>query len=228
MLGAAARHPARDSTGMRILALLVAVALLAACSGSSADDARAEQRTPAELGLTDDALLARLRAGGLTLLLRHTETTGPGVDPLDSLGDCAAQRELSEAGREDARGIGAAMAELGIPVGEVRASPFCRTIETAELAFGRHVEDEALLALASFPEDERPPVAEAAAARYAVVPEDGTVTVLIGQRSNIQPVTGATPDEGETVVLEPDGEGFTVLGTLPEGFWQALAASQGG
>ena len=51
--------------------------------------------------------------------------------------DCAHQRNLTDGGRADARAIGAAIRSLGIPIGEVLASPFCRTRETAELIFGR-------------------------------------------------------------------------------------------
>jgi phosphohistidine phosphatase SixA len=48
----------------------------------------------------------------------------------------ARQRNLTDGGRADARAIGAAIRSLGIPIGEVLASPFCRTRETAELIFG--------------------------------------------------------------------------------------------
>jgi phosphohistidine phosphatase SixA len=51
--------------------------------------------------------------------------------------DGARQRNLTDAGRADARAIGAAIRALGIPIGRVLASPFCRTRETAELIFGR-------------------------------------------------------------------------------------------
>ena len=42
-----------------------------------------------------------------------------------------------DAGRDEARRIGVAIKRLEIPVGEVMASPFCRTMETAQLIFGR-------------------------------------------------------------------------------------------
>ncbi len=210
---------------MRPLLLVLVLSLIAAaCAGGGGADAGA-RLLPAEFEVDDEAFLTDLRDGGLTLLIRHAATTGPGVDPLDSLSDCTRQRELSDAGREDARGMGAAIEALGIPIGTVLASPFCRTVESAELAFGRHVVDEDLLSLASLPEDERSAAAARAAARYAAVPEAGTTTVLLGQRSNISAVTGASPGEGATVVLEPDGEAFAVMGVLPEGFWQAFAAA---
>ena len=56
---------------------------------------------------------------------------------MTSFEDCARQRNLTEAGRAEARAIGAAIKRAAIPVGEVLASPYCRTMETARLIFGR-------------------------------------------------------------------------------------------
>jgi phosphohistidine phosphatase SixA len=50
--------------------------------------------------------------------------------------DCATQRNLTDRGRDHARAIGAAIRALGVPIGSVPASPLCRTMETAILAFG--------------------------------------------------------------------------------------------
>ena len=55
------------------------------------------------------------------------------------LGDCATQRNLDAQGRAQSVAIGASFRDLGIPVSRVLASPFCRTLETAALAFG-HVQ----------------------------------------------------------------------------------------
>ncbi|MDQ6619242.1 MAG: histidine phosphatase family protein [Pseudomonadota bacterium] len=51
--------------------------------------------------------------------------------------DCALQRNLTDAGRSQARAMATANRELAIPIGGVLASPFCRTMETARLVFGR-------------------------------------------------------------------------------------------
>ena len=91
-----------------------------------------------------DALLApqaaadALRRGGYVLYFRHAATDMSKNDAgMTSFDDCPTQRNLVDRGRDDARAIGAAIRALGIPIGKVRASPFCRTVETAELAFGR-------------------------------------------------------------------------------------------
>lgn len=82
--------------------------------------------------LVGTQLVAALRDGGYVLYLRHTETPEDGTDEPDSLGDCSRQRALNAAGRADARALGAAVRALGVPVGEVLASPYCRTVERAE------------------------------------------------------------------------------------------------
>jgi hypothetical protein len=73
----------------------------------------------------DAALWARLEGGGQVVLIRHARTT-PGVgDPAGyRLDDCASQRNLSEAGREEARRLGAAFRARAIPVGRVLSSPW--------------------------------------------------------------------------------------------------------
>ena len=51
--------------------------------------------------------------------------------------DCASQRKLADKGRAEARAIGEHVRRPKIAVCEVLASPFCRTTETASLAFGK-------------------------------------------------------------------------------------------
>src|SRR6476660_1445130 len=88
-------------------------------------------------GLSGPALVSALRAGGFVLYFRHASTDfGQNDDSMTTFEDCAKQRNLTDIGRSEAHVIGAAIRELGIPVGRVLASPFCRTVETAMLAFG--------------------------------------------------------------------------------------------
>src|SRR6202521_4503095 len=98
------------------------------------------------------ALVAELRKGGYVLYFRHAATDLSQNDS-KSLGptDCANQRNLSPKGREDARPIGRAFHDLGIPVGKVLASPMCRTVETANLIFGQSEPSTAVRGNAEFP-----------------------------------------------------------------------------
>ncbi len=72
------------------------------------------------------------------LYLRHTSTDFSRTYPqTSSYEDCANQRNLTDKGRDEARAIAAHLKRLRIPIGKVYASPFCRTVETAMLAFGK-------------------------------------------------------------------------------------------
>jgi phosphohistidine phosphatase SixA len=80
-----------------------------------------------------------LRQGGCVVLMRHALTEpGVGDPPGWRLDNCSSQRRLSDAGREQARRVGAAFQREQVRVDEVRSSAWCRCTETADLAFRRH------------------------------------------------------------------------------------------
>lgn len=175
------------------------------------------QATPAPLD--DKAVLARLRAGGVTLYFRHVATDFSQNDERYVEGDCATQRNLTDAGRDDARRIGAEIARLKIPIGDVLASPFCRTVETATLMFGR---------ARRAPEARGGP---ADADRYgelkallATPPASGTVRVIASHGNPFRAITqSAYLQEGEAAVVAPGpGRGFTVIARIPKDAWRTL------
>lgn len=119
--------------------------------------------------------LARLRAGGCVLFLRHADTRGTGCDTTTDWRDTARQRHLSEAGRAQARAIGAALA--GVPLERpVRASPVARAFDTAVLAFGAATPDERLLS----DEFARQRMADTQRALIAEPPPPGLNRALVG------------------------------------------------
>lgn len=195
--------------------LLLCLLLLTGCAGV--------QEPEPEGPLSGERLVEALREGGYVVFLRHTATAeGSDADPID-LQDCSTQRKLSPQGQQDARDIGAAWEDLDIEVGEVVASPYCRTVETAELAFGSAREEPALLPL---PGAGQPGHEQGVAKVKALVgaePDEGTNTVLVSHSSTIEPATGATPEEGGSVVFEPQGDGeFRLVAEVAPGGWQNL------
>src|ERR1041384_4959641 len=76
-----------------------------------------------------------LAGGGHVALIRHGNAPpGYGGDPPGfQISDCSTQRNLDELGREQGRALGAAFRGKGVRVDRIVASPWCRTIETAEL-----------------------------------------------------------------------------------------------
>lgn len=169
----------------------------------------------ASLAHADDALWARLKAGGNVLLIRHAATEpGPGEPPNFFLGDCATQRNLSEAGREAARRLGRTLKWRAVAVSEVRASQWCRTLETAELAFGHPpVPWEALDSLHKDPDREAERTRAVAALVATVRPPQNVA--LVTHEANIRALTGLSPKETEIVVVRGEGGKVVVVGRLP-------------
>jgi len=159
------------------------------------------------LAAADETVWQRLAAGGQVVLLRHATTVpGFGDPPGFRLGDCATQRNLSAAGREEARRIGAQLRARNIPVGEVRSSRWCRCLETAELAFGRAADPWPLLdSLHEYPE-RRDTQTEALRRALAEVPARGNL-FLVTHQANVIALTGTALAPGEMVVLTPRGDG---------------------
>ena len=156
--------------------------------------------------LGDRSLLEALREGGFVIYFRHAATATSSDQNVD-LANCATQRNLSQRGKDEAAEIGAAFAALGIPVGEVRSSEFCRTAQTAKLAFG---EDGVTLdpELTPLPEDTpaEKGVKADALRELLSTPPAGTNRVVVGHQSNI---AALLPDlelaEGEAAVFLPAG-----------------------
>jgi broad specificity phosphatase PhoE len=166
------------------------------------------------LATADEALWELMRGGGQVIFMRHAVTT-PGVgDPAGfRLEDCSTQRNLTDAGREDARRVGATFLSRGVPVGRVLSSPWCRCLETARLAFGG---SETWAPLSNL-YDNRAREAEQMRALREIAgrrPAGGNV-VLVTHGSVVLPLTGIQPAPAELVVLTPDGAGrFRIAGRL--------------
>lgn len=85
----------------------------------------------------DSDPLALLRTGGVVYMIRHALAPGTFDPPGFRLGVCSSQRNLSEDGRAQARRIGERLKAASLRPARVRSSPWCRCMDTAELAFGR-------------------------------------------------------------------------------------------
>jgi broad specificity phosphatase PhoE len=161
----------------------------------------------------DEALWKRVADGGHVLFVRHAQTTpGVGDPPGFRLEDCATQRDLSAEGRAQAQRIGAELKRRGVPVGEVLSSPWCRCLETAQLAFGRANPWPPLANLfGRAGEGER----QARALRPRIAAHAGASNlVLVSHGSTALALTGEHPAMGELLVLQPQPGGFRVAGRL--------------
>jgi phosphohistidine phosphatase SixA len=145
-----------------------------------------------------------LRQGGCALMLRHASTVpGVGDPPEFQLGMCSTQRNLSAAGQAEARAIGAWFKRQALVPRAVRTSAWCRCIDTAELAFGRHT---SWAAINSSFGDRYPAVDASAEVRQALraIPA-GQFEVWVTHQVNITAITGEVPSMAEGFVVDAEG-----------------------
>lgn len=190
----------------------------------------ADQYDPPPNVLEGRQLVEALRAGGYVIYLRHG-ITDHSLDDTDreNLVNCATQRTLSEEGRQQMRRIGEAIKTLGIRISTVLSSPFCRTLDSAKLAFGRAEIIDDLRQGVDADEATAERRARALRKMLATAPgEPGTNTVLSGHSGNLQEATGIWPKpEGVAIVFKPGPGGeFTYIATILPAHWQEFVRSK--
>ena len=206
-----------------------ALALLFAFTAAAAD-APAQREAPAPsitvesaAPLAGAALRDALRRGGYVLYMRHAATDfGQNDDAMTSFDDCSKQRNLTDAGRGEAREVGEAIARLKIPIGAVLASPYCRTLETARLVFGRATASNDVRGGPANPPDAERYVR--LRALLSTTPPPGANDVIVSHGNPFFAVAGAPYlAEGEIAVVAPCGtRGFVVVARIPKDGWTAL------
>ena len=145
---------------------------------------------------------------------------------MTSVEDCTTQRNLSERGH--ARALGETIHALGIPIGTVLASPRCRTVETAMLAFGAAQKAPAVR--------EGDPLRPGRPGRFPALRvllstpvAPGVNTVVVGHAYPYYTLVGGQYlSEGQADVLRPRGADFEVLARVDLAQWRALAAVPAG
>ncbi len=177
-----------------------------------------------------DGMLDALRAGGNNIYFRHVATDWSQSDRVFEADDwlsCDAtrMRQLSDAGRADARRIGDAIRRLAIPVGEVLASPYCRTMETARLmALGPVIASTDVMNLRSAEYfGGRGAIVASARKLLATPPPAGSNRVIVAHGNVAREATPVYPAEGEGLVFRPDGDGgFELIGRVVPDAWARL------
>ena len=157
-----------------------------------------------------DDIWNSLKEGGKVVLMRHAQVSrGKGLlrDP-----SCRKEQMLRKKGKEDAKKVGEEFRRHNIQIAAVYHSPYCRTTDTAHIAFGGGQPADYLYVLNALSDEE-------ANKRTALMNEIiGSFTgpgnlVLITHNPNIQAVSFEELKQGEFVVLQPKGGGeFDELG----------------
>jgi phosphohistidine phosphatase SixA len=188
---------------------LIGVAIGIATASVDTDELRREE------------LMAALKQGGYTIMLRHARTDRTFNEAREYVpARRSEQRNLNDAGVADARLMGVVFKKYGIPIGEILSSPMFRTTETAEYAAGVPTTNMALRSFPASPEQ---------AALVATAPKPGTNRLVVTHHFVIEThVPGIKPGdigESEAAVIKhlPDGK-VELVGKILLADWQALGA----
>ena len=174
-------------------------------------------------------LVSALKKGGFNLYMRHALANvgqdGNLIQTPQWWDNCALQRNIADAGREQARKVGDALRTLKIPIGGVLTAQFCRTRDTGHTMGLGPIE---------ITEDLNHQIGQRAgfdvnAARFkqlATLPPKGTNRVLVshthGSPKTEERIMGAM-QEAEIVVFQPDNKGGSEpIARIPVAEWDAL------
>ena len=172
--------------------------------------------------MSGQQLLSELRKGGYVIYFRHTSTDFSRDDSRSrSDDDCDNQRPLTDKGREEARQISAAFRELKITIEKVLASPRCRTMETAMLAFDRAEKANEVRGGPATPDS---------ADRYAGLrrllstPVKPGANLVISSHGNPFYAAAGAPylAEGEAAVIRALGKDFEIVARVKHDGWRKL------
>ena len=161
----------------------------------------------------DRQLVEALRHGGHVIYFRHgaTDPDQRDGDPTN-LADCATQRNLTDAGRAQARRIGDAFGTLGIPLGTVLSSAYCRALEYGRLAFDVVQPEPSLNLTDPLDDQQRAASVQTMQRLLATPPPPGLNTVLASHSPYIRLAADVDlPVEGEAAIFRVDAPGSSTL-----------------
>ncbi len=168
----------------------------------------------AKEAVADAEAWAALQQSGAFVLMRHGAAERRN-DPLTlSPENCARERNLSDKGRQEAARMGEAFRRHGVAVNIVLASPYCRTIDTARLAFGGAIPWQPLTLNIGVPE--RTAEERFKAVRQRIRQGAGSDNVvMVTHRPNMEVLTKESIAPAELLVVKADEDGdLEVIGRI--------------
>src|SRR5262245_24204046 len=173
-----------------------------------------------------------LKRGGYVVFIRHPKTNQDqaDTDPLH-IENVAAQRQLTDEGRAQARAIGEAFRKLGIPVERVVSSQFNRAQEASKLLNVGDVTTSVDVTEGGLvvPPKENKRRAEALKQLLGSAPAAGKNLVIVSHRPNLEDAAGkdlGDATEAEAVIFEPLGNGtFKVVARVAPDLWSQWAGA---
>lgn len=163
-----------------------------------------------------DNLWDALKNGGKVVLMRHAPVergTGSG-NPLLRDPSCKSESNLSDQGKRNAEVVGNRFRERNIPVSKVMHSPYCRTTDTAQIAFGKAFPAEYLSLIEILGPDEAAQQTETLNKVIGSYAGNGNL-ILVTHEPNISAVSFELMRHLDILVIDPKGEGeFEELGVI--------------
>lgn len=162
---------------------------------------------------TVEKIWNKLKTGGFVVLMRHT-TTVKENNPLLRDPLCVKERKLSDKGKKEAARIGKNFTVKGVAINKVLTSPYCRTTDTAKIAFVRVEPAEFLSVLEALPQKQAEANIETLRQKIGSYSGAGNL-VLVTHEPNINAVSFENVEMGAFLVLQPMGDGeFEEVGKI--------------
>lgn len=174
-----------------------------------------QARSASDQKTQDDDAWRALKSGNAIILMRHAIAPGVG-DPAEfDIEKCSTQRNLSEAGRMQARAIGNVLRANGIAKAEVLSSQWCRCMETASLLDLGEPAPSAMLN--SFFQNRQAEPEQTRTLKQSLdqwLPYKGDAKVLVTHQVNISSLTGQFSGSGDMLIVTLENGVPMVLATI--------------
>ena len=199
--------------------LMSAIALLLAAHASHGQADISNPQPPNEL-------IKSLQSGGHIIYMRHGKTTRKNKSLNKNLIDlerCETQRNLTPDGLLEVKSIGHTIAALGIPIGKVLSSPYCRTKDTAKAVFGAFEVDENLAFSIAKEADESAKLGQYLHGLMLETQGRAKNAVFVGHTANLKDGLGVWPKpEGVAVIFKAKDNKVIYKGMIKPDEWPNL------
>ena len=165
---------------------------------------------------TETQLWEKLKNGGLVVLMRHASVKKGRQygNPLLRDPSCVNERKLSDKGKHQAAQIGKVFSSKGVPVEQVLNSPYCRTTDTARIAFNKSQPVEFLSLLEVLSQTQVQANTEKLSQKIGSYSGKGNL-ILISHAPNINAISFETVEPAAFIVLTPmGGNEFEEIGKI--------------
>lgn len=164
---------------------------------------------------SENELVLQMQSGNAVLMIRHALAPGIGDPEEFDINDCNTQRNLDNAGREQAQAIGQWLRDHGIKNVKLFSSQWCRCMDTARLmGMGEVTPLPALNSFFESPQDREPNLS---ALRKFIhnKSKPGELIIMVTHQVTISGITGNWTDSGHGKLVRPGNDGkIKLLGEL--------------